>query len=84
MNILERLKQATGKLVVLRFKDGHTVLARVILVDADRPAEVIYDIVKVIRRGPSQWESVRAGTVAAADPSELEDVTDSDGGLTSQ
>lgn len=74
---LDRLKRMTGRLVELRYKDGHCVLARIIFVNADDPPEILYDVVRVVARGPERWDAVREGVAAAASPHELADVVDS-------
>lgn len=60
------LKAHVGDAVQLEFCDGHVVDVRVIAVDLYQPTEVIYDVLRVIHVGPSQFESVRPGTAAAA------------------
>lgn len=75
--LLEKLRRLTGEIVELRFKDGHVVLARLVLVDREEPLEFIYDIIRVLQQGPERWRGVQAGTVAAADPQELADVAES-------
>lgn len=60
------LKAHIGDAVQLEFSDGHVVDARVITVDLDEPSEVIYDVLRVVQVGPSQFASVRPGIAAAA------------------
>ena len=71
---LDRLKRNTGRLVELGFKDGHRVLARIIFVNADDPPEILYDVVKVVARGPERWSAVNPGVAASASPHELSEM----------
>ena len=62
------LKGSVGKTVDLEFNDGHAVRAKLITVDQDDPTEIIYDIIEVLQAGPI---TIRAGTVASANPADL-------------
>ncbi|MFQ5705753.1 MAG: hypothetical protein ACE5HT_17275 [Gemmatimonadales bacterium] len=68
---LRVLAEHVGETVEFEFVDGHVVRARLLSVDLDQPEELIYDVLQVIARGPAKLASVKAGTVAAADPSLL-------------
>jgi hypothetical protein len=68
---VRELAKLVGKVVELEFVDGHAVRAKVVTVDLDEPQEVIYDILEVLATGPAKFAGVKAGTVAAANPSEL-------------
>jgi hypothetical protein len=68
------LPNLVGKVVELRFADGHAARARLVSVDLDAPPEMIYEVIHVIERGPEQLAGVGPGTVAAADPSLLVEV----------
>lgn len=60
-----------GKTLQLEFNDGHVVQAKVVTVDVDHPQEIIYDVIRVVARGPESLASIKPGTVAAAKPGEL-------------
>ena len=70
---LQRLGRQRGKEVRLSFRDGHTVLAKVISVDFEEPAEILYEVRSVIDIGPPHLAETKPGRVAAAP---LEDVFD--------
>lgn len=72
MNASE-LKQHEGQVLELRFSDGHCVQARLITVDYEDPAELIYEIIKVVSVGPPMWSDISPGTIASAPLGELGD-----------
>jgi hypothetical protein len=74
-SLLQRLPGFVGKVVRLTFTDGHVVRAKLISVDMHAPPEIIYDVLQVIERGPSALASVESGTMAAADPTLLAEVS---------
>ena len=68
---LDELELHINDEMLLEFEDGHAVRARLISVEKDEPAEIIYDVLEVIEVGPSRFGGVRVGTKAAADPRQL-------------
>lgn len=66
---LNALAELTGRVVELEFADGHAVRAKLVTVDREQPQEIIYDILAVLTPGP--LPQVKAGTIAAAEPSQL-------------
>ena len=68
---VEALVGYANREVQLEFVDGHIVRARLISVDLDEPREIVYDILEVVAQGPDSLAGVKAGSVAAADPSLL-------------
>ena len=70
---LQRLARQRGKEVRLSFKDGHTVQAKVISVDFEEPAEIVYEVRAVIEIGPPHLTDIKPGRVSAAP---LKDVFD--------
>lgn len=68
---VEALAGYANRQVQLEFVDGHIVRARLISVDLEEPREMMYDILEVVAQGPDNLAAVKAGTVAAADPSLL-------------
>lgn len=72
IHLLE-LRNQRGKTVQLAFRDGHTVNAKVIAVDFEPPAEIIYEVRSVVEIGPEHLAGVRAGRVTAVPLDELRD-----------
>ena len=70
---LQRLGRQRGKEVRLSFSDGHTVQAKVISVDFEEPAEIVYEVKGIIEIGPPHLAEIKPGRVAAAP---LKDVFD--------
>lgn len=68
---IAELAGRAGDNLVLEFKDGHEVRARLVHVDTDEVPQIIYDVLEVVRVGPARYEKVRVGTVASADPRDL-------------
>lgn len=72
---LSVLPTLVGKVVDLHFKDGHVVRARLVHVDLDAPAEIIYDVLEIVEVGPAKFQWIEPGNVLAVDPSDLVIVT---------
>lgn len=72
---LEQLAKHKNQVLDLTFTDGHVVRAKLLMVDPHDPAEIIYDVIQVLNRGPADLANVKPGTLAAADPSLLVDFT---------
>ncbi len=70
---LQQLGRQRGKEVRLSFADGHVVQAKVISVDFEEPAEIVYEVRSVIDIGPPHMAETKPGRVAAAP---LQDVFD--------
>ncbi|HEU4564604.1 MAG TPA: alpha/beta fold hydrolase [Gemmatimonadaceae bacterium] len=63
---LQELAALRGKTVELAFRDGHVVRARVVSVDFEPPAEIVYEVLAVLEVGPPHLADVKPGRVAAA------------------
>ena len=72
---LHELAHQRGRAVRLSFRDGHIIVAKVISVDFEEPAEIIYEVHAVMQVGPSHLAAVRPGRVAAAPLEQLRDFT---------
>lgn len=72
---LRELAHHRGHTVRLAFRDGHVIVAKVISVDFEEPAEIIYEVHAVMEVGPSHLAAVRPGRVAAAPLEQLRDFT---------
>jgi hypothetical protein len=72
---LHELAHHRGHTVQLAFRDGHVIVAKVISVDFEDPAEIIYEVHAVMQVGPSHLAAVRPGRVAAAPLEQLRDFT---------
>ncbi len=73
---LAELKLQEGHVLELHFKDGFTVLARLIDVDPrSKSHELIYDTLQVLDWGPVAPGSVQPHTTADAAASDLESWT---------
>lgn len=72
---LHQLARQRGRTVRLDFRDGHIIVAKVISVDFEEPAEIIYEVHAVMQVGPSHLAAVRPGRVAAAPLEQLRDFT---------
>ena len=72
---LHELAHHRGHTVQLAFRDGHVIVAKVIAVDFEEPAEIIYEVHAVMHVGPSHLAAVRPGRVAAAPLEQLRDFT---------
>jgi hypothetical protein len=70
---LHELARHRGHTVRLAFRDGHVIVAKVIAVDFEEPAEIIYEVHAVMEVGPSHLAAVRPGRVAAAPLEQLRD-----------
>ena len=70
---LHELARHRGHTVRLAFRDGHVIVAKVISVDFEEPAEIIYEVHAVMEVGPSHLAAVRPGRVAAAPLEQLRD-----------
>lgn len=68
---LQRLARQRGKEVRLNFRDGHMVQAKIISIDFEEPAEIVYQVRSVIEIGPPHLAETKPGRVAAAP---LEDI----------
>jgi pimeloyl-ACP methyl ester carboxylesterase len=77
---LRELARHRGHTVRLAFRDGHIIVAKVIAVDFEEPAEIIYEVHAVMEVGPSHLAAVRPGRVAAAPLEQLSDFTIMGGG----
>ncbi|HSJ63305.1 MAG TPA: alpha/beta fold hydrolase [Gemmatimonadaceae bacterium] len=72
---LRELARHRGHTVQLAFRDGHVIVAKVIAVDFEEPAEIIYEVHAVMEVGPTHLAAVRPGRVAAAPLEQLRDFT---------
>ena len=72
---LHELAHHRGHTVRLAFRDGHIIVAKVIAVDFEEPAEIIYEVHAVMQVGPAHLAAVRPGRVAAAPLEQLRDFT---------
>lgn len=72
---LHELAHHRGHTVRLAFRDGHVIVAKVISVDFEDPAEIIYEVHAVMQVGPAHLAAVRPGRVAAAPLEQLRDFT---------
>jgi pimeloyl-ACP methyl ester carboxylesterase len=70
---LGELAHQRGQTVRLSFRDGHVIVAKVIDVDFEQPAEIIYEVHEVMEVGPTHLAAVRPGRVAAAPLEQLKD-----------
>ena len=70
---LHELARQRGHTVRLTFRDGHVIVAKVISVDFEEPAEIIYEVHAVVEVGPPHLAAVRPGRVAAAPLEQLRD-----------
>ena len=70
---LHELARHRGHTVRLTFRDGHVIVAKVIAVDFEEPAEIIYEVHAVVEVGPPHLAAVRPGRVAAAPLEQLRD-----------
>jgi len=68
---LEQFVACQGHKVQLEFTDGHTVIGRLLGVYGDDD-QVVYDVIEVLRVGPSQYAGVKSGTSAMAKLSDVE------------
>jgi non-heme chloroperoxidase len=79
---LRHLARRKGAVIRLRFDDGHAIVARLIAIDFEAPAELIYEVLALIHVGPSHLSPVHPGMVAAMNLErvvELEEMADGDG-----
>lgn len=68
------LRSLSGEVVVLSFRDGQRVKARLISVDLEEPAEVMYDILEVMSNPSDDPRLGKSGMVVTAHPALLVDV----------
>ena len=63
---LQELAKQRGRTVQLRFRDGHTIRAKLISVEMEEPSEIVYEVHAVLDPGPDDLPPARPGSVAAA------------------
>jgi hypothetical protein len=66
MTDISELVGRESEIMELEFNDGHAVVARIVSVDIDEPAEIVYEVLRVVKTGPPSLAHVAPGLVAAA------------------